>query len=156
MSSVNGSGSRALQIVRKYHPRVKAVEDADRNIYIEVSGRAAKGAVPAPDKCPLAKACSREMELEGALISRGVCYLVRNGKAERYVPSPKARAMLTKFDKTGHFEPGIYRLDMPPPSQTLEAQQAVGRKARVNVLKNRTPTRHRTHLRPGVRTRLDA
>jgi hypothetical protein len=156
MSNAIKNGNRALQIVRRYHPNVKSVVDAQRSIYIEVSGRFVRGASAEPNNCPLAKACRSEMELEGALISRGVCYLIRNEVAERYVPSGISRSMLRAYDKTRKFVSGIYLLSVPPPSQTLDAREkrrAAGGKGKP-FGKFAGKKLSRTHHLKGERTRL--
>jgi|SRR6267154_1336562 len=146
------SQQQALAVIRSYHIKATKVQDAEREIYLDVTQRFIHGASVTPDQCPLARTCKTEMELDGALISRGVCYTIRNGLAERYVPAGITRDMLRQFDKTGKFIPGIYRLSVPPPSQTLGARSK--RKQPISRSKGNHPPKPRTYLVPGERIRL--
>jgi hypothetical protein len=141
---------RALAIVQKYHPEVFQVKDADHSIYVEVDGRLARGAKPQPDDCPLARAACAEMELDGALVSRGVIYLIKNGVAERFVPANATRHALETFDKGKTFVSGVYKFIAPNASQTLKQLRKRPKGPGTN---KRSP---RVWLKEGVRRRLNA
>lgn len=115
----------ALQIVQKFYPRVQSVKDATRPITVEVMPRDIDNRKAKSHKaCAFAAACKRSKEIDAAIISVGIAYLIKDGKALRYsIPESLTREIVA-FDRHGSFEPGHYHLTTP--RVKLGAQSARG------------------------------
>ena len=121
-------GRNTLAIVRKFFPSVKAVDDADEAINIEVTGRDTKSArVRDHGECAMAVACKRQHKLDGVIISVGTAYLIKNNRAVRYKMTEHASREIVSFDRNGGFAAGEYRLKPPVADQRLGAQSGSGR-----------------------------
>jgi hypothetical protein len=106
------TGKSALKIVQKYHPEVRRVVDAKKNVDIEVTAQDCKGSRRMkPDACAMARAFGREYD--GAIISMSTAYLVKGKTATRYkVPGAVSREIVS-FDRNRNFAPGEYQLRAP-------------------------------------------
>jgi hypothetical protein len=112
--------SRALQIVRKYAPKVEVVQDATEDLTMEVTkADCASKAVKDHQACAMAVACKRKLHLDDVIISRSMAYLVRGKVATRYeLPETVSREVIA-FDRGGAFQPGEYELVKPEPYNAL-------------------------------------
>lgn len=101
----------AINVVRKFFPRVKRVVDAKSNAAIEVTSKdASSKAVKDHTACAMAVACKRKFHLDGVIISRTVAYLVKGSQARRFkLPSSVSREVVS-FDRGAGFAPGKYEL----------------------------------------------
>lgn len=140
--------SKALGIVRKYHPNVTRIVDAKRSTKIEVTENDCKTSKSkAPDSCAMATAFCRKHD--GAIISLAIAYLVDGKKAVRYrVPSSVSREIIS-FDRGQYFAPGTYRLKAPKSTERLSVIR--GRSNRKASVKNTVQTKH-LHKTVGIRS----
>lgn len=101
----------AINVIRKFFPKVTTVVDATRSTAIEVTAKdASSRAVKNHTACAMAVACKRKFHLDGVIISRSVAYLVKGKTARRFlVPSSVGRELVS-FDRGGGFAPGMYAL----------------------------------------------
>lgn len=110
----------ALSIVQAAFPHVIKVVDAKKDSVIEVTKNDTRSATVRNHKaCAMAVACKRKLQLDGVIMSISTAYLIKGGKATRYlVPHAVARE-ITAFDRNAVFEPGEYRLKAASPSSKL-------------------------------------
>jgi hypothetical protein len=119
---------RSLVIVRKFFPKVTTVEDATREITIEVTKRDASTAQARDHaQCAMAVACKRAMDLDGVIIAIKTAYLVKGTKALRYMVPESVQREIVSFDRGAAFAPGEYRLRRPEPSTRIGTEQRTGR-----------------------------
>jgi hypothetical protein len=119
---------KSLIIVRKFFPKVTTVEDARREITIEVTKRDASTAQARDHaQCAMAVACKRAMDLDGVIIAIKTAYLVKGTKALRYMVPESVQREIVSFDRGAAFAPGEYRLRPPEPSIRIGAPHANGR-----------------------------
>jgi hypothetical protein len=103
----------ALQIVRKYFPKVTKVNDADKNLKIEVTKRDnAHGKVRNHQACALAVACKRVTGMDGVIISIATAYLIKGNTAWRYYLPESASREIVSVDRNAPlgFDEGMYEL----------------------------------------------
>lgn len=100
--------------------QVTKVVDASNSIPIELlPDDVLKGKRYKPTECAFAKACSRQIRIDGVMINRGSSYLIQGKTAFRFItPENMTRAILD-FDKNGHMQPGRYLLRAPALSSRL-------------------------------------
>lgn len=112
--------SRALVVIQRYFPNVTRLKDARRPIEIEVLPQDCEGAnKKSMTTCALAKACTRSMQVEGAMVSPARVYLVNGRVAERFDVPVSLTSEIKIFDRAGGFQPGVYRLQAIPPYHRL-------------------------------------
>lgn len=113
-------GRNAVTAVRKFFPKVSKVVDATQAIEINVKNRDCNSAeVKNHNECAMAKACKRQLHIDGAVISVGTAYLVKGDTATRYrIPERISREIIA-FDRNGGFMPGQYKLKNPTGRQRL-------------------------------------
>lgn len=138
----------ALSIVKKYHPNVTRVVDANRNVQVEVTASDSKLSKPkAPDSCAMAKAFCRTHD--GAIVSLAVAYLIDGNKAVRYrVPGSVSRELVS-FDRSHVFSPGSYSLYAPVSTERLSAIRAAPKIPKRTGMKT---VIRRYHHTAGIRT----
>lgn len=110
-----------MRIVKKLYPQVTSIVDAKRPAMFEVTtADSKKSTKKSVNNCALAEACKREYD--GAIIAVSTAYLIKGKRATRYqVPSRVARELVS-FDRHKHFAPGVYTLNVPSPTRTMNAE----------------------------------
>jgi hypothetical protein len=133
-----------LHRINKLFPKVQYVVDALAPIMVEVKPRDnRKGGIKDPGDCAMARACKREFNLDGVIISLSKAYLVKGEVATRYsVPTSLSKEVVS-FDRNMDFQPGVYHLSAIPPCDRLGAQKraphtGVGKKTRPTKAYHRT------------------
>jgi len=142
----------ALNLVQKMFPSVTKVIDGKSDIHVEVNKRdASSKAVRDHKECALAQACRRTLDLDGAIISRSVAYLIKGRTATRYrVPSSATREIIA-FDRGAAFVPGDYMLKRVPKPMRFGEKRSGG-KTKPPKRKNRRPVFR--HVTEGIRSSL--
>jgi len=104
----------SLGIVRKFFPNVRKVTDARAPVQIEVTARDTKTSKKKKHaECALAKACQRTWNLDGAVVTRSMVYLVKDKQALRYLLPQTVTREIVAFDRGASFAPGVYTLTKP-------------------------------------------
>ena len=110
----------ALEIVQKFFPAVKTVEDANRKCLIEVTAHDNSSATVKNHKaCAMAVACKRKFKLDGVIVSVKTAYLVKGTHARRFQLSERVSREVVSFDRNGGFAQGEYELNPPMPSSRI-------------------------------------
>jgi len=138
----------SLQIVKRLFPDVERVKNASKDITIEVmKSDVQKGQTKNHKECVMANACKRALKLDGAVVSVGTVYLIKDDVATRYrVPQSLSREIVS-FDRGGSFAPGQYDLRQPEPT----APRGSGTRHKGNPrMGNKAPH----HVTAGIRTSL--
>lgn len=105
----------SLRIVQRFFPNVQTVKPAPQSVQIHVRSRDCTGAqTKAHDACAMARACKRDLHLDGAVVSLGAAYLIRGIRATRYVVPQAVSREIVSFDRGSGFQPGVYTLNPPP------------------------------------------
>ncbi len=112
-------------IAEKLFPQVKHLVDAEDPVTVEVKGGDIRGAtIKDPANCAVARACKREYDLDGAVITVSTAYLIKGDTAYRYCV-PRAVAMeAVVFDRGGAVKNGTFELTPYSRKCTLEAKRA--------------------------------
>jgi len=143
----------ALQVVKKFFPEVKNVEDGGRKVTIEVTKRDEATANKKSHKtCAMAVACKRKFEADGVIISVNRAYIIKGDTAKRYnLPNSVSREVVS-FDRGAGFEPGTYQLSKVAESAKL----GVRRVGKPNGKKHPHggATEKMSHHTGGIRTAL--
>lgn len=115
----------AINVVRKFFPKVNIVVDSSRNAMIEVTkADAGSRAVKDHSACAMAVACKRKFHLDGVIISRTIAYLIKGKQARRFhLPESVSREVVS-FDRGSGFSPGKYELSRIPPMSRLGVHAA--------------------------------
>jgi hypothetical protein len=144
--TLSRNGKSALAIVRKYHPNVTHVIDAEGDLEINVTSEDCKNAKKkSASGCAMARACARTFD--GAIISLSTAYVVKGRKALRYkVPTRIAREIVS-FDRHHDFSPGDYTLKAPCATNRLGANKAPGSGGK----RSGKEIKQRRHLTSGIR-----
>jgi hypothetical protein len=138
----------SLAIVRKYFPKVKEVEEAEKPITVEVTAQDSKSsAVRNHDSCAMAVACKRKAHADGVIVSIGIAYIIKGEVATRYAVPPAIQREIVSFDREAGFAPGEYKLNPMRPSKRLGETRP--RTHTVTGKKQPPP-----HLTSGIRTVL--
>ena len=113
---------KAKHIVNQFFPNVKKVNDADKDLHIQVTDRDTKTSrVKDHNGCALAVACKRSESLDGVIVAVGTAYLIKGDIATRYrLPASVSREIVS-FDRKGGFYAGEYNLKAPAKSHRLGA-----------------------------------
>lgn len=142
------------------------VEEATSSLLIVANNNDANGAERGdPANCALAQACKRLFNSTAVLFFRRIAYIdIPNAKGERVVQRfqvPRlTRDAVVRFDLTGEFPPGGFKLNPPNPSETLAGQlegqkrrhQAALRGERIVASNGRSSTRSDPLTLEGVRS----
>ena len=113
-----------LAIVQRHFPNVTKVEDAKKNLTIEVTKHDESSSKRRNyEECAMAVACKRAYKADGVIIARSVAYLVKGTLAVRFkIPGSVARE-ITSFDRGAEFNPGTYFLSKVHPTKSLEGRK---------------------------------
>jgi hypothetical protein len=147
MASTEG----VLRIVNRHFPNVTKVEDAKKNLAIEVTKHDESSSKRRNhEECAMAIACKRAYHADGVIIARSVAYLVKGTLAVRFKIPPSVSREITSFDRGGSFTPGMYQLSKPAKADTLK------RKNERDVGGGNVPGREirKYHLTTGIRAVL--
>ncbi len=111
-------------MAEKLFPQVKHVVDAEEPVTVQVKGGDIRGAaIKDPANCAVARACKREYDLDGAIITISTAYLIKGDTAYRY-SVPKVMATETVvFDRGGTVQSGTYQLVPFSRRSTLTAKR---------------------------------
>ncbi len=113
-----------LAIVQRHFPKVTKVEDAKKNLTIEVTKHDESSSKRRNhEECAMAVACKRAYRADGVIIARSVAYLVKDTLAVRFKIPPSVAREITSFDRGAGFSPGTYFLSKPSPTKTLEGRK---------------------------------
>ncbi len=114
----------ALQIVKKFFPRVTKVSDADEDAFVEVLDKDDRNSRRKDHNgCALAVACKRTFNADGVVVSISTLYIVKKGRAVRYRLPEGARREVMSFDRGSGFSTGTYELHRVSKSARLGAQR---------------------------------
>lgn len=113
-------GLCSLRRVRKFFPKVETVSDSQKRVLVNVKETDGNGAKPGEfHQCALARACRRELNVDGALIGLAFSYLILGTHATRYsTPEAVSREMIS-FDRHADFDAGSYSLNAIPKMSQL-------------------------------------
>jgi hypothetical protein len=144
--------SMMLIHVNKHFPKVTRIKDADKALAIEVTANDEKYSKRKDhEQCAMAVACKRAYHADGVIIARSIAYLIKGDVAVRFrVPERVSREIIS-FDRGAGFNPGIYELSIPVPSDSFEYRQEknLTREDRSGHTggKKRTPPHHTKGIR---------
>ncbi len=140
-----------LSIVRRHFPNVNKVQDATKNLTIDVtSSDEKKSKRRNMNECAMAVACKRAYQADGVILSRKIAYLIKYDLAVRFLIPESVAREITSFDRGAGFSPGIYHLHRPPKGVTLEYKKA-HRKSTPDKDENK---RQKLHITTGIRAIL--
>jgi len=109
-----------LTKIQKLFPKVTTITDATESLTVEVRARDNRRGTPKhPSDCAMARACKRELGLDGAVISLSKAYLIRGSVATRYIVPPSLSKEVVVFDRSHSFEPGTYQLSKVPATRRI-------------------------------------
>lgn len=144
--------SNSLKIVRKYFPNVRTVTDSKRSVDVTVTKEdTAKSSRKKAEECALARACCRELKMDGAIIGLTTSYLIKGNQAMRFKTSEVVQREIVSFDRHGDFDTGTYRLSSVPPSTRMDSDN---RKIRQDKRKNhisKGAINHKVHKTARIR-----
>ena len=113
-------GHYAISHVRMFYPEVKTVTDGKRSLRVEVTPTNSANALrKRHQSCAFAQACSEVVDIDGIVVARSICFLVKGTRALRYIISTKLSHAIRTFDKGGDFPPGMYQLNRPTKGRKL-------------------------------------
>lgn len=140
-----------LGIVQRHFPNVNKVQDATKNLTIEVTNDDDKKSKRRNmNECAMAVACKRAYKADGVILSRKVAYLVKGDLAIRFIIPESVAREITSFDRGAGFAPGSYHLHRPPKGRTLEHKKA----HRKSTPDKNIGEKHQFHLTTGIRAVL--
>jgi len=143
----------ALEIVQKFYPNVKHVKDATKDIVVEVTDSDSKSkAVRNHKECAFAHACKRERVAEATIISRKISYLINGDTATRFATPESLAREIVAFDRNAKFEPGIYNLRRPSPTEKLNSGRGYSQKTNSH---SKSPKRF-YHTTDNIRERISS
>lgn len=145
---------RALPLkLRAHFPQLRTVSDALAPIQVTVTGQDQRGSNPKhPESCAMARACTRELGVDGAIIGMGVSYLIQGTHATRFKTPETLAREITTFDRHGQFAVGTYALAAVPESSRL----GLYRKAGTHAPGAKMRRQGLVHKTSGVRALRDA
>jgi hypothetical protein len=142
----------ALSIVQKFYPEVETVVDAEEDVQIEVTKRIAQSAaVKNHKKCAVAVSCEKQLDVDGAVVSLDMAYLVKGTEATRLRVPRAIQRELVSFDRDAGFMPGHYTLKAPDKWHRLGHVHTNSGKHKGNKKRSKTAT----HFTENVRTALN-
>lgn len=137
------------RVVLENFPNLQTVSDGLGPVQVTVTSRDQQGSNPKiPSSCAMARACTRELQIDGAIIGLGTSYLIQGTHAVRFDTPATLSREITSFDRHGAFEAGIYGL-----SPVSKANRFDARPRATGTPKGAKPRRPRLlHKTAGVRT----
>jgi hypothetical protein len=112
----------ALNMVQRYYPKVRSVEDAKKPLDVSVSKADCSKAKPMSfTDCAFANACKRA-EADGAIITLTTAYIIKGEKAQRYKIGTTLSREITVLDRSkdgDRFTAQTYKLRPPTASIVL-------------------------------------
>jgi len=150
----NGRPAGVLRIVTRHFPQVTKVEDATKNVTVEVTKQdESHSSKKDINGCAMAVACKRVFKADGVIMARSTAYLVKNDLAIRYkVPNSVSRE-ITSFDRGAGFSPGVYQLSKIAASMRLDYKREHGSDGGRVANKGKTAGRYQ-HRTEGIRAIL--
>lgn len=113
-------GSKSLNIIRQYFPKVSEIVDAKARAIIEVTKEDAKSSgIKDPLMCAFAKASYRAFDADGVIIALTTSYVIMKKRAIRFKNSETLSREIISFDRRGGFDPGLYLMSPFSPRQQL-------------------------------------
>jgi hypothetical protein len=110
----------ALGIVQKFFPGVTTVQDASKDVVIEVTKKDEASAHRRSHKtCAMAVACKRKFESDGVIVSLKTAYVIDGSTATRYHLPENVSREVVSFDREAGFAPGEYQMKKPRGSKRL-------------------------------------
>src|SRR5258706_4940842 len=145
--------SKALGIVRRFHPTVEEVVDATTPLEVEVTKKDSNSASVKNHKtCALAVACQRKAHADGMIISISTAYVIKGKKAIRYAVPPSISREIVSFDRKAGFSEGRYNLNPFTGIARLGVKDYRNRKHR----KSKGGKEKRIHITDNIREHLGA
>lgn len=147
-------GLKALATVQKFFSEVVSVDDASKDVTVEVTkADNQNGMVKSHKTCAMAVCVKRTLKADGVIIAVRTAYVVYGDKAVRYrLPESIAREIVS-FDRKAGFAVGTYKLNAPCKSEKLGHPSG----DHSNRNGNRPPGKFRfMHHTSGIRTVLGA
>lgn len=139
--------TRVPRLLREHFPQVKTVSDSLARVEVTVTPRDQRGSYPkAPDSCAMARACTRELALDGAIIGLGASYLIQGSHATRFDTPDLLAREITAFDRHGEFAAGTYHLSPVCPASRFGARRSP------HAATGKSPRRVQPIKTSGVRT----
>lgn len=118
--------------IRRFFPEVDRVADGTKHVTVSVTSKDCSSAKERSfNRCAMAKACERQLHLDGAVIRPGVAYLVKGNLAVRYLVPDSVRTEIVSFDRHGDFRPGDYTLSPICKSNRIGAPRATKKEIRL-------------------------
>lgn len=97
----------ALKKIQKNFPSVTRVRDSKGGIKLEVTEKDCKTASKKdPNNCALAKACKRQLNIDGAIIGISYSWLIKGNTATRFQTGENVSREIVSFDRHHDFAPG--------------------------------------------------
>lgn len=141
-------GTKSLNLIHLYFPRVAQVIDANKPAIVEVTAADNTGAeVKNPAFCAFAKACHRAFKANGVLIMLTTSYIIKNKAAVRYINTEAISREVVSFDRKAGFDLGFYKLAPSSPARRL----GVYKGQKTHPRKNGKDRRVFKHYTKGVR-----
>lgn len=135
-----------LSQIQKDFPKVKQIVDATESIQISVEKQdVTKGVKKSPGSCALARACVRDLKVDGAYINIGFSYVVDGDTAVRFKTPVTVGREITSFDRHHDFATGKdYTLSKVSPASRLGLRKRPPGKHGGHKTKVKKPMLHRT------------
>lgn len=132
------------------------VVDATRPLRIKI-GRSdvVRGKAVTPAGCAAARAWKRQTHCSQALVHLSRTYVIRGGKAVRYMTPPPVRTEIVAFDRGAPFQTGEYTFPPPYRAKKLTGKgqgSNTNRSKPKHKQKSRQPYHTVTGVRPNART----
>ncbi len=113
-------GTKSLNIVRQYFPKVTQLVDANKRAIIEVTKEDVKSVgIKDPIMCAFARACYRSFDADGVIIGLTTSYVIMAKRGIRFKNSETLSREIISFDRRGGFDPGLYLITPFSPRQRL-------------------------------------
>jgi hypothetical protein len=151
MTKVKQTNYKALRVIRSFFPLVAKVQDADKQMVVNVTrADVAKSNIKDHKTCALAVCCQRTFHADGVIIGLTTAYIIRGNTAYRFKLTGTISREITSFDRGAGYDEGEYLLVPPSPSARLGAVRQSGPSGRSN---GKGPKYFR-HITGRVRTTL--
>lgn len=113
-------GFSALRRIRRLFPKVLTVSDSTKRVSVIVTEADSQGGKPGEFKaCALARACHRELHMDGAIIGLSTSYLIKGTHATRFTTPEAIQREMVSYDRHKDFDPGRYTLNAIGPAKRL-------------------------------------
>jgi hypothetical protein len=107
-------------------PQIEEIIDQKKRVRVTVTKQDSDQGIPkSPKRCALARACRRELRVDGAVIGVGYSYLIKGKKAFRFATSDTVAREVVSFDRHKDFAPGNYLLSPVSKSARLGSSNGV-------------------------------